>query len=65
MEIVIPSLSPREFHGEEFYKACIKDYERIRQYRKSLKGKPDVYQQAELTLYKLFEGFYIKLGIKK
>lgn len=54
-------LSNRSFHGEEFYKFCVKEYELIRQKRKAFKGKPDEYDKLEISLDRLFEKFYGKV----
>ncbi len=51
-------LSWREFLGEEAYLANLRDYEAIRTYRKSLKGKPDKYDRILMDLNKQFESFY-------
>ena len=51
-------LTKRDFHGEAFYVSMTQEYEKIRQRRKALQGKPDQYQRAELAADKVFEAFY-------
>lgn len=51
-------LVKRAFHGEEFYKFMLTEYEAIRVRRKSIKGKPDDMQRIELEFDKMFETFY-------
>lgn len=54
-------MTNRDFHGEDFYKFCIKEYEEIRQRRKAFKGKPDVYERIEIELDRMFSSTYKKL----
>ena len=51
-------LTKQDFHGPEFYKFCIQEFQNIRERRNTRKGKPDDYDRIELTLDKLFESFY-------
>lgn len=51
-------MTKRDFHGEDFYKFMIHEYEVIRVRRKSLKGKPNQYDLVEIQLDRIFESFY-------
>jgi len=51
-------MSSREFVGEEFYKLCQQDHDRIRHWLKTLGGKPDQYVKVMLPIEKAFLSFY-------
>lgn len=49
------------FHDPEYLKWCAQEFQKIRERRKSLKGKPDEYERIELALDKIFESFYKRI----
>ena len=51
-------LSYRDFAGEDFWKKEKADYDELMRYRKSIKGKPDIYQQAQLELNRIWIDHY-------
>lgn len=53
-------MTNRESLGDEHYKMMLQDYEEIRSRRKKFRGKPDVYDQLQIDMDKLFESFYKK-----
>ena len=54
----IGELEAREFLGEEFWKACKRDYDECMAYRKTIKGKPTDEQLVVLKMNASFIEFY-------
>ena len=46
------------FFDDEFRRWAISQYEEIRKRRKSMKRKPDSYDEIEIALDRIFEPFY-------
>ena len=51
-------LIQREYYGDEFWKKTKQELDEMLAYRKSIKCKPDVFQQAQLALDKPFIKYY-------
>ena len=54
-------MTSRDFLGDDFYLSCLKDYEGLRSFRHSIKGKPDMYEQIVLDMNKGWERFYRRI----
>ena len=55
MPIKLPN---KDFYGEDVYKAWKQDFDELMAFRKTIKGKPDKWQIAEVELNKVFIEFY-------
>ncbi len=51
-------ITSRELMGEEAWKKDKADYDQLMAYRKTIRGKPDIYQQAQLALNQIWIDFY-------
>jgi len=51
-------LPARDYLGDEVWKEWKRDYDELMAYRKTIKGKPDIYQQAMLALNQPWIDFY-------
>lgn len=51
-------LTARDFHGDIEWKTMKQDFDELMSYRKTLKGKPDVYDKAIIVMNQLFIDFY-------
>jgi len=49
------------FYDPEFRKFCAKEFQIIRERRKSFKGKPDEFDMLDIVLDRAFERFYAKV----
>lgn len=58
-------LSTKDFLTEPVYNAWKLDFDKLMAYRKSIKGKPDAYQMAEIELNKVFIDFYRQTILKE
>lgn len=54
----IGEFEARDFLGEDFWKACKRDYDECMAYRKTIKGKPTEEQLAVLKMNARFIEFY-------
>lgn len=48
----------REYHGDAEWNKTKAELDVMLAFRKSIKGKPDIFQRAELELNALFIGFF-------
>jgi len=51
-------LPAREFFGDEEWKRMKHDYDELMAYRKTIKGKPDVYERLVLDLNRIWIDYY-------
>lgn len=59
MSLIQPLGAPRvPLVDPEYQLTCLKEYEAIRARRNRFKGKPDEYDRIEITLDRIFEGYY-------
>lgn len=55
-------MTAREFHGEEWFKWALRDYEELRQFRNAVsKRRPTEVELLILTINKPWEAFYKKV----
>lgn len=51
----------RAFWGDEFWIKTNRELDEMLAFRKTIKGKPDIYQRAQLELNAVFISFYERL----
>lgn len=51
----------REYHGDEFWNKTKRELDEMLAYRKTIKGKPDVYQKAMIELNAPFISLYKRM----
>lgn len=49
------------FYDDEYRRWVVAQYEEIRRRRKSMKRKPDAYDDVEISLDRVFEPFYKRI----